>query len=206
MKQAPSPTNTMNHRIRTIAAATMLASGTLLLSQCANGPATNYNAASVNPRKLAAQSRIALEDLYERSPAARRIGARAKGILVFPAITKGGLMVGGMGGNGSLISPDGTIHSFYETAGISYGFQAGIQQYGYALFLMDNQSLAQLNLNGGWEVGSAPSLVVVDQGMAASLSTGNLNAGTYAFIFDQKGLMGGIGLQGARIIRINPPR
>jgi hypothetical protein len=42
--------------------------------------------------------------------------------------------------------------------------------------------------------------------MAASLATGNLNAGTYAFIFGQKGLMGGLGLQGARINRINPPR
>ncbi len=196
----------MKHAIRTTATAALLAIGSLTLSQCANGPVSNYNAASVNPRKLAAQSRIALEDLYERSPAARRIGARAKGILVFPTITKGGFMLGGMGGNGSLISPDGKIRSFYETAGISYGLQAGIQQYGYALFLMNEKSLSELNRAGGWEVGSAPSLVVVDQGMAASLTTGNLSAGTYAFIFDQKGLMGGLGLQGARINRINPPR
>ena len=196
----------INHLVYTASAAAMLAIGSLALCHCAGGYASNYNAASVNPRKLAAESRIALEDLYGRSPVARRIGARAKGILVFPSITKGGFMVGGMGGNGSLISPDGKIRSFYETVGISYGLQAGIQQYGYALFLMDDDSLSQLNRDGGWEVGSAPSLVVVDQGMAASLATGNLKAGTYAFIFDQKGLMGGIGLQGARINRIQPPR
>jgi lipid-binding SYLF domain-containing protein len=196
----------MKHTIRTTVTAALLAIGSLALCQCAGGLASNYNAAGVNPRKLAAESRLALEDLYERKPVARKIGARAKGILVFPEITKGGFMVGGMGGNGALISPDGKIRSFYETVGLSYGFQAGIQQYGYALFLMDEKSLAELNREGGWEVGSAPSLVVVDQGMAASLSTGNLKAGTYAFIFDQKGLMGGIGLQGARINRIHPPR
>jgi lipid-binding SYLF domain-containing protein len=197
---------TMKHIVKTTATAALLAIGSLALCHCAGGFASNYNAASVNPRKLAAESRAALDNLYERSPVSRKIGARAKGILVFPEITKGGFMVGGMGGNGSLISPYGTIRSFYETVGISYGFQAGIQQYGYALFLMDDESLAQLDREGGWEVGSAPSLVVVDQGMAASLSTGNLKAGTYAFIFDQKGLMGGVGLQGARINRINPPR
>ncbi len=196
----------MNHRIQTIATAVALATGTLILSQCANNPVTNINAASVNPRQLAADSRAALRTLYAQNPAARKLGARAKGILVFPNIVKGGFMVGGMGGNGALIRSDGTIRDFYETAGASYGFQAGIQKFGYALFLMDDSAFANINRSGGWEIGSSPSLVVVDEGMAASISTTTLNKSTYAFFFNQRGLMGGLGLQGSKITRIHPPR
>ena len=57
-----------------------------------------------------------------------------------------------------------------------------------------------------WEVGSSPSLVIVDEGMAASLTNATLNKSTYAFFFNQRGLMGGLGLQGSKITRIQPPR
>jgi lipid-binding SYLF domain-containing protein len=187
-----------------LATAALLATGTLALSHCASGPVTNINAAGVDARALAQQSRAALKDLYRRNPGARRLGAGAKGILVFPEITKGGFMVGGMGGNGALIRNDGSIREFYQTAGVSYGLQAGVQKYGYALFLMDSQAFANLNRTSGWEVGSSPSLVIVDEGMAASLSTATLDKGTYAFFFNQRGLMGGLGLQGSKITRIRP--
>lgn len=186
--------------------AALIATATLAVSGCGNDPVTNLNAASVNPHQLAADSRAALQQLYRQKPAARRLGAQAKGILVFPGITKGGLMIGGMGGNGALIRPDGTIRDFYQTAGVSYGFQAGIQKYGYVLFLMDDSAFANLNRKSGWEIGSSPSLVIVDEGFSSSLSTTTLNASTYAFFFNQRGLMGGIGLQGAKITRIQPPR
>lgn len=189
-----------------VAAATLLLAGSLALTQCAGDPVTNINAASVNPRQLAADSRSALTQLYAKNPAARKLGASAKGILVFPSITKGGFMVGGMGGNGALIRNDGTIRDFYQTAGLSYGLQAGIQEYGYALFLMDSDAFANINRAGGWEVGSSPSLVVVDSGMSASFSTTTINKSTYAFFFNQRGLMGGLGLQGSKITRIQPPR
>lgn len=189
-----------------LATATLLAISALSLTHCANGPATNYNAASVNPRELAADSRAALNRLYRTNPSARRLAAQAQGILVFPEITKGGFMVGGMGGNGALIRPDGTIRDFYQTAGVSYGLQAGIQQYGYALFLMDKSAFENINRAQGWEVGSSPSLVIVDEGMSANLSNTTMNASTYAFFFNQRGLMGGIGLQGSKITRIQPPR
>lgn len=190
----------------TCTTAFILASGCLTLSHCGNDPVTNINAASVNPRQLAADSRAALTQLYRTNPNARKLGARARGILVFPEITKGGFVFGGMGGNGALIRSDGTIRDFYQTAGLSYGFELGLQQYGYALFLMDDPAIANINQADGWEVGSSPNLVIVDQGMAAAISTTTMNKGTYAFFFNQRGLMGGIGLQGSKITRIHPPR
>lgn len=179
-----------------------LALSCLALTQCATGPAVAGASAST----IAADSRAALNDLYRTNPKARELGRRAKGILVFPNITKGGFMLGGMGGNGALVRNDGSIRDYYQTGGLSYGIQAGVQKYGYALFLMDNQAFANINRADGWEVGSSPSLVIVDEGMAASLSTTTIDQGTYAFFFNQRGLMGGLGLQGSKITRIQPGR
>ena len=49
-----------------------------------------------------------------------------------------------------------------------------------------------------------PSVVIVDKGAAKTLSSTTLRSGVYAFIFAQKGLMGGIGLQGSKITKITP--
>jgi lipid-binding SYLF domain-containing protein len=40
--------------------------------------------------------------------------------------------------------------------------------------------------------------------MAKSLTTTTAKSGVYAFIFGQKGLMAGLGLQGSKISRIDP--
>ncbi len=40
--------------------------------------------------------------------------------------------------------------------------------------------------------------------MAGNLSTTTINSGTYAFFFDQRGLMAGLGVQGTKITRIHP--
>ena len=69
---------------------------------------------------------------------------------------------------------------------------------------MDDASLRYLDQSNGWEIGTGPSLVVLDKGFAKSLSTTTMRSGVYAFIFNQKGLMGGMGIQGSKITRINP--
>ena len=48
-----------------------------------------------------------------------------------------------------------------------------------------------------------PSIVVVDTGVARTLTTTTIQSDVYAFVFDQRGLMAGIGIQGSKITRIN---
>jgi len=127
-----------------------------------------------------------LQKLYARAPSAKALAAKAKGILVFPSIIKAGLMVGGQ----------------YNTVAASYGLQAGAQSFGYALFFMTDSALSYLDKSGGWEIGAGPSIVVVDEGMATSMTTTTGKTDIYAFIFNQKGLMGGLGLQGTKITKI----
>lgn len=144
----------------------------------------------------------ALQTLYAQSPSAAALGQRAKAILVFPSVVKGGFVVGGQYGEGVLFM-NGNTAGYYSTVQASYGLQAGIQKYGYALFLMDDSAFEWMNRTGGWEVGSGPSIVVMDTGKASSMTTTTLHSGIYAFFFSQKGLMAGLGLQGTKITRIN---
>jgi lipid-binding SYLF domain-containing protein len=145
-----------------------------------------------------------LQDLYASNPEARQLARRAKGILVFPGIVKAGFLVGAQYGSGGTLFKNGRAAGYYNILAGSYGLQAGVQSFSYALFFMDNASLNYLNRSEGWEIGVGPSIVVVDQGMAKSLTTTTVKSGVYAFIFGQKGLMAGLGLQGSKISRIDP--
>jgi lipid-binding SYLF domain-containing protein len=153
--------------------------------------------------QLDRESRAALSNLYAKAPAAKALGQKATAILVFPKVTKAGLMIGGQYGEGALLR-GGKSAGYYSTAGASYGLQAGAQTYGYAMFFMNEKSLGQLDKAEGFEIGVGPSVVVMDEGMAKSTTTTTLTNDIYAFIFSQKGLMAGLGLQGNKIARINP--
>jgi lipid-binding SYLF domain-containing protein len=142
--------------------------------------------------------------LQAQNPGARALGPNARAILVFPSITRAGFVVGGQAGNGALFRNDGSVSGFFQTTSASWGLQAGVQNFGFVMFLMDEAAVRNVNRAGGWEIGGSPSLVVVDRGMAASLSTTTINSGTYAYFFNQRGLMAGLGLQGTKITRIKP--
>ena len=162
---------------------------------------------SPNPARAASAAEInrdankVLEKLYKKSSSAKALGEKAMAILVFPSITKGGFMVGGQYGEGALIKEGKTI-AYYNTVSASYGLQAGVQKYGYVLFFMTDSAREYLDRSDGWELGTGPSIVIVDEGKAGGLSTTTARADVYAFMFDQKGLMGGLGLQGTKITKI----
>lgn len=93
---------------------------------------------------------------------------------------------------------------YYRSVSVSYGLQVGVQKFGYALFFMKDSALEYLDKSEGWEIGVGPSIVIVDKGKGKTLTTTTGKADIYAFIFDQKGLMAGLGLQGTKITKINP--
>ena len=144
----------------------------------------------------------ALQILYAKSDTAKVMGEKAKAILVFPSISKGGFVVGGQYGEGVLLI-NGTPVTYYNTVSLSYGLQAGVQKYGYALFFMTASAMDWVDRSDGWELGIGPNIVVVDTGAAGGISTTTAQAEVYAFFFDQKGLMAGLGLQGTKITKIN---
>lgn len=150
---------------------------------------------------LERDARAALRNLTSTVPAAKSLSGKAVGVLVFPKITKAGLGVGAQYGDGVLFK-GGKVAGYFNTSGASYGLQAGAQQYGYAMFLMNDKAVGALGANEGFEVGVGPSVVVMDDGMAKTVTTTTAKDDIYAFIFGQKGLMAGLGLQGNKITRL----
>ena len=160
-------------------------------------------ASATNASEIDNNSSQALATLYRTTPGSKALADRAKGVLVFPSIVKGGFIVAGQYGDGALRKRGRTV-GYYRSVAASVGFQAGAQSFGYVLFFMDDDSLKYLNKVDGWELGTGPSLVVLDKGFGKNLSSTTMQKGVYAFIFNQKGLMGGIGLQGSKITKIAP--
>ena len=128
-------------------------------------------------------------------------------MLVFPNVVKAGFIFGALYGTGALVKAKQGggyyIDEYYSLAAASYGLQAGIQSFGYALVLMTNKAVEHVETSSGFELGVGPSLVVVDAGVAKTLSTKTAKADIYAFTFGQKGLMAGLGLQGSKVSRLD---
>ena len=181
--------------IRVLAALAFCAAITVLSHTV---PAKAEDAATIEKK-----SRTALASLLKQSPGAAAIAKDAVGTLVFPDIVKGGLIVGGLYGEGALLQNDKAT-GYYETVAASIGLQAGIQKFGYAVFFLNENSLGYLDRSDGWEIGSAPSLVVVDEGISGKLTTTSARESIYVFFFDQKGLMAGLGIEGNKISKFTP--
>jgi lipid-binding SYLF domain-containing protein len=161
-----------------------------------------HSAVGQDKEQLSKDAHAALASLYAKVAGAKAIGAQAHAVLVFPKITKAGFGIGGQHGRGALIKSGKTV-GYYNTSGGSFGLQAGAQTFGYAMFFMNDKALEQLDKANGFEVGVGPSIVVMDEGMAKTSTTTTMKEDIYAFIFSQKGLMGGLGLQGNKITKLD---
>ena len=186
----------MNKMLRTIGSLLIAVLTTAVLA--VPRPAMAADAAAISR-----DAHAALNTLYESELVPRLLRENAKAVLVFPSILKAGFIVGAQGGNGALIV-DGKTVAYYNISAASYGLQAGVQEFGYAMFLMTDSARDYIDKSKGWEIGVGPSVVVVDAGVAKSLTTTTAKDDVYAFIFSQKGLMAGLGVQGSKITKINP--
>ena len=190
--------NRFKKKITAVAIALKVTVLAAAITLAANAPSWAASASQID--REASQS---LSMLYKNQPGAKALADKAVAVLVFPSIVKGGFIIAGQFGDG-VLRKNGKSVAYYRSLAASYGFQAGAQAFGYVLFFMDDASVAYLNNSDGWELGTGPSLVVLDQGFGKNFSTTTLQKGVYAFIFDQKGLMGGVGIQGSKITKINP--
>ena len=153
--------------------------------------------------KITQRGAEALQELEAREPRSRLFANHARAVLVFPAIFKAGLVFGGESGDGVLFI-NGRAAGFYNLSGGSFGFQAGAEKFGYALFLMNDAALRHLRRSSGFDVGTGPSLVLINSGAAAEANSTTMTKDIYAFPFSTKGLMADLTLQGTKITPIHP--
>lgn len=188
----------MNKTRIAVVVLTQIAASLLLLASAASAQVGPF---APGASEVDSKVSTALNRLYAQNEAAQALGAKAKAVLVFPEIRKAAFVIGAQYGYGALRDQGRTI-AYYRTGAASYGFQAGVKQFGYALFFMTDSALSYLEKTGGFALGTGPSLVVVDKGVARSLTTTSLRSDVYAFVFDQKGLMAGIGIEGSKITKV----
>ncbi len=157
---------------------------------------------------LVTESAIALEEMMaaKDEPAMAKLAEfidRSRAIIVFPAVFKGGFILGGEGGNGVMIAKgiDGSWSSpaFYILAAGSIGLQAGGQLSKLCFTIMTDGGLDAI-LENNFKVGGDLSVAVGPFGAGAEASTtSNLDADIYSFS-TAMGLFGGGAFEGAALL------
>lgn len=126
----------------------------------------------------------------------------AKGALVFPKVYKAGIGIGGEYGEGAL-RIGGTTADYYSTAAASFGFQLGAQAKSIIILFMQEHALKDFRNSEGWKAGVDGSIALVDIGAGRELSTQTIRDPIVAFIFDQKGLMYNLTLEGSKFTKLD---
>ncbi|MGE5302252.1 MAG: twin-arginine translocation pathway signal protein [Alphaproteobacteria bacterium] len=138
-------------------------------------------ALAASASEINAKVNTALARLYKTEPGSKVLADKAKGVLVFPDIVKGGFIVAGQFGDGALRKRGKTV-AYYRSLAGSVGFQAGAESFGYALMFMDDAALKWLDKSDGWELGTGPTITVLDMGFSKNFSTTTLQKGVYAYL------------------------
>jgi lipid-binding SYLF domain-containing protein len=118
----------------------LLAAGLAIASTVSISSANLTSASPSGVGQLNRDSDQALLRLYETHPSVETLSRNAKAILVFPNVVKAGFVFGGACGEGEL-KQGSRIDGYYNSVTSSWGFQAGIQSYGYVVFLMTNRAV-----------------------------------------------------------------
>jgi lipid-binding SYLF domain-containing protein len=179
-----------------------LAAGALALAGAGAAFGSAGPALALNRDKLIGRAQEDLRELAHDTPRSRFFAHHAYAVLVFPSILKAGFVFGGETGDGVLFE-QGSPTGFYNITGGSWGLQIGGQDFSYALFFMTPGSLKYLKHSDGFQVGTGPSIVVVNQGGGVEADSTTVTQDVYAFPFNEKGLMANLTLEGAKISRIH---
>ena len=142
-----------------------------------------------------------LQTLFEIDPDTISIYKNAPATLIIPRITKAGFVLGGAYGEGVLRINEAPI-DYYSLASASYGLQIGAQQYSNIIFFMTEEALQDFRVKDGWELGADAEVVFRDKGYSLGISSKTISKPVYAVVFDQKGLLAGTSLVGAKFSRL----
>lgn len=186
---------------RSAIGAVLLALG---LAACSNseGPVSASTTSGTEKKNIAAESETALTDLYRTRPSTKQLDHEAKAVLVFPSITKAGLGVGGLYGNGAMFE-NGKVVGYYNIAGGSFGLQIGAQSFSQAYFFNTAEALETFRKTKGFQLGAGVTAVAADFGADGSISTSTMQKPLVVVTWGQSGLMAGVDVSGAKITEIN---
>ncbi len=160
------------------------------------------NAAAFSASEIDSGVDRALNRFYTEVHGGEKLAKDAKGVLVFPAVFKAGIGLGGEYGEGALRVKGKTV-DYYSTAAASLGLQLGAQKKAIIILFMQKDALEKFRMSSGWKAGVDASIAVVTVGAGGEMDTAKLKEPVIGFIFGQAGLMYNLTLEGAKITKLS---
>lgn len=125
----------------------------------------------------------------------------AKGVLVFPSVLKAGIGVGGEYGEG-VLRINGKTVEYYSTASASIGLQFGAQSKSIVIVFLEKKVLDDFRASDGWKAGVDGSVALLEWGVGEDINTIEVNKPIVGFVFDNKGFMYNLTLEGSKFTKI----
>lgn len=157
---------------------------------------------AANKRTIDRRIKAALEEFSEVVRNADEVLAKAKGVLIFPAVKKAGFFVGGEGGHGALLI-DGAAVQYYSTFSASIGFQWGVQVRRQMIVFFDQDTLDDFRASDNWEIGADASVALVTLDAGGEIDTQTFDSPAVAFVYGSKGLMYNLTLEGTKVSKLD---
>ena len=139
---------------------------------------------------------LAIDLLVKEINDSKLILNQAYGYLVFPRVVKVGMGIGLETGEGVLKVSE-LSSDYYRISSGSLGFQVGAQAKAIVIAFMTEDILNNFWNNPGWKIGVDGHITIIDKGMNQSIDTDNILDPIVAFVFDSRGLMYSLTLEGS---------
>jgi lipid-binding SYLF domain-containing protein len=174
----------------------LTAAGMTVLGLFASAPSLAATKAELN-----ASSSKALKHFYTLGSMNKELAGKAKGILIFPSVTKAGAGVAGEFGEG-VLQVKGKVVDYYSVTSGSVGVTLGVGTHSEMIMFMTQESLDKFIKSDGWSAGGDAAVAVVTAGTGGTYDSETIGKPILGFVFSQKGLIGDLSFEGAKITKI----
>jgi SH3 domain-containing YSC84-like protein 1 len=159
--------------------------------------------AASDQENLVDQARITIDNLKKDQEFGNAVALmrKARGVLIVPALLKGGFFVGGEGGSGVLLTRNAGVWSypaFYTLASGSFGLQIGLEQAELIMIVMNDKALSAI-LRSEFKVGADAGLAIVTLGSSAEAATTRAAGADIVVWASASGAYAGISVNGSII-------
>lgn len=175
--------------------------GIVLMSACilTLGTAPSFGKTG---KEIDAGADAVMDRFKEQVKGSQEVVQKAKGLLIFPSVKKGALIVGGEYGQGALRIGGRTV-DYYSMISGSIGLQIGGQAKDVVIAFMSDTALKNFRDSKGWEAGLDGNVALANMGAGESAMTAMANEPIVAFVFDVKGLIADMSFRGAKFNKLD---
>ena len=163
-----------------------------------NAPPPASSSSFSSAAKLDAAVTATLDRLYKVAPGSREMVQHAAGVLVFPEVIGGALIIGAEHGRGAL-RVRGRTAGYYSTTGASVGWQVGGQSKSVVYIFSTREALNKFQTSKGWTAGADATVAIGKVGANGSVDSETAQQPVVSFVMNNVGIEVGVSLTGAKI-------